>query len=535
MQQLSPLLIIGVIVGYFILLLGVAWWTGRSASNRDFFTASRESPWYLVAFGMIGTSLSGVTFISVPGTVGAAYMNPAIEQAPNMGFSYLQMVFGYLAGYAVIALVLLPLYYRLQLTSIYTYLEGRFGRNAYKTGAGFFLVSRVIGAAFRLYLVAMVLYLFVFEAMGLPFWMVALLTIVLIWVYTFKGGIKTIVWTDTLQTLFMLIAVAWTLYELTTALDLSLATVWPTVKEAGLGQIFFFEGGWTDPNNFFKQFLAGMFIAIVMTGLDQDMMQKNLTCRTLQDAQKNVFSFSIVLVGVNFLFLVLGALLALYAVSFQVDIQGADTLYPTIALQYLPTGVGLLFLIGLVAAAYSSADSALTALTTSFCVDFLGFEVGTPKKKEAMPTMSDILETSVPSNILDEASKDKASSIASSYNENTSLRYLVHIGFSLLLFMTIVLFWWVNDESVIVKLFKYAGYTYGPLLGLYGFGLLTKRQVQDKWVPIICLLAPVLTYFINENSAALLWGYKFSFELLLLNGFLTAVGLFIMSKAAPTD
>lgn len=522
--SLSPAIIISVVLGYFALLLGVAWWTSRQANSQDFFTASRQSPWYVVAFGMIGTSLSGVTFISVPGTVGEAYRNAGIEQAPNMAFSYLQMVFGYLAGYAVIALVLLPLYYKLQLTSIYTYLEGRFGKRAYKTGAGFFLVSRVVGASFRLYLVAMVLFLFVFEGMGLPFWMVALLTIVLIWVYTFKGGIKTIVWTDTLQTLFMLIAVGWTLYELTSALNLSAGTVWPTIQEAGLGQIFFFEGGWTDPNNFFKQFLAGMFIAIVMTGLDQDMMQKNLTCKTLKDAQKNVFSFSLVLVGVNFLFLVLGALLALFAVSRQLVVDGADTLYPTIALQYLPTGVGLLFLIGLVAAAYSSADSALTALTTSFCVDFLGFKVTpSPSPQEVPITAEPILDTPL----------EEASQLPEEDEKYTSWRYRVHIGFSILLFLTIVLFWWINDESVIVKLFKYAGYTYGPLLGLYGFGLLTKRQVKDKWIPLVCLLAPVLTYIINENSATLLWGYQFGFELLLLNGFLTALGLWGFSKNAP--
>jgi Na+/proline symporter len=520
---LTPSIILGVIIGYFALLLGVAWWTSRRADNRDFFTASRQSPWYVVAFGMIGTSLSGVTFISVPGTVGAVYLNPELTQAPNMGFSYLQMVLGYLAGYTVIALVLLPLYYRLQLTSIYTYLEGRFGTRSYKTGAGFFLLSRVIGAAFRLYLVAMVLYLFVFEAMGVPFWAVAFLTIVLIWVYTFKGGIKTIVWTDTLQTLFMLLAVAWTVYELTGALGLSLGSVWPTVQDAGLGQIFFFEGGWTDPNNFFKQFLAGMFIAIVMTGLDQDMMQKNLTCRSLPDAQKNMFTFSIVLVGVNFFFLLLGALLALYANNFDVAFERADTLYPTIALQYLPTGVGLLFLIGLVAAAYSSADSALTALTTSFCVDFLGFNVQqTPSADAPAKTDANVLDTPL-----------EPLPPAPQFVENgnyTALRYRVHLGFSLLLFLTIVLFWWISDDSVVVLLFKLASYTYGPLLGLYSFGLLTQQKVLDRWVPLVCLLAPLATFFINNNSEWLLWGYKFGFELLLLNGLLTFLGLWLFRQ-----
>ena len=524
-HQLSPWVIIGVVIGYFALLLGVAWRTSRQANTDDFFTASRQAPWYVVAFGMIGTSLSGVTFISVPGTVGAVFMNTELEQAPNMSFSYLQMVFGYVAGYAVIALVLLPLYYRLQLTSIYTYLEGRFGTRAYKTGAGFFLVSRVIGAAFRLYLVAMVLFLFVFESMGVPFWVVALFTIVLIWVYTFKGGIKTIVWTDTLQTFFMLVAVVWTLYELNIALSAAVLSPWQTITDAGLNQVLFLEGGWTDPNNFFKQFLGGMFIAIVMTGLDQDMMQKNLTCRTLKDAQKNVFSFSLVLVAVNFLFLVLGALLAVYAVIFQLDISKADTLYPTIALEYLPTGVGLLFLVGLVAAAYSSADSALTALTTSFCVDFLGFKVGTGVTREEKIVVEE--------QILDAPIADRTPEIEEN-KKAVALRYRVHIGFSILLFLTIVLFWWINDESVIVKLFKYAGYTYGPLLGLYGFGLLTKRMVADRWVPLVCILAPVLTYIINANSEVLLFGYKFGFELLLLNGLLTAIGLFLISSKASS-
>lgn len=495
--------ILSIVLGYFLLLLGIAWWTSRRGHSADFFTANRESPWYLVAFGMIGASLSGVTFISVPGVVGAAFVLEG--SGTNQQFAYLQMVLGYLVGYAVIAGILLPLYYRLRLTSIYTYLEQRFGFWSYKTGAGYFLLSRVIGAAFRLFLVAMVLHTFVFESWGLPFWMVALLTIVLIWLYTFRGGIKTIVWTDTLQTLCMLIAVGWTLFALIDALGWSMGNLWGNVQAEGLGQIFFFEGGWSDPLNFWKQFIAGAFIAIVMTGLDQDMMQKNLTCRSLGDAQKNMFTFSIVLVVVNFLFLLLGGLLAIYAQRNGILVERADQLYPTIALQYLPMGVGLVFIVGLVAAAYSSADSALTALTTSFCVDFLGFQPQT--------TTEGNTEIQAP----------------------TSTRYFVHIGFSLLLFLVIVLFWAINDQSVIVALFKLAGYTYGPLLGLYTFGLMTQRSVKDQAVPIVCLLAPALTYLINVKSQAWLWGYTFGFELLLLNGALTFIGLLLVSGRGSID
>lgn len=512
---LSPSLLLSIVGGYFLLLLFIAFWTGRKANNQDFFVANKQSPWYLVAFGMIGASLSGVTFISVPGMVGGVYLNSGLDTAANIQFSYMQMVLGYLAGYAVISLVLLPLYYRLNLTSIYTYLEQRFGTASYKTGAGFFLISRVIGAAFRLYLVAMVLYLFVFEPWNVPFWLVSLLTIALIWIYTFKGGIKTIVWTDTLQTLFMLIAVVMTVIALMNELDFSMG-VWGRIQAEGLGQIFFFEEGWSDSNNFFKQFFAGMFIAIVMTGLDQDMMQKNLTCRTIEDAQKNMFSFSVVLLFVNFLFLILGALLAIYALENGIKYDRPDSLYPTIALRHLPWEVGVVFIIGLVAAAYSSADSALTALTTSFCVDFLGFKTNSEASEKKFVDQEEILDSPTQYSI---AKKDGM--------ERT--RYLVHIGFSVVLFLVIVVFWMINDESVVVKLFKFAGYTYGPLLGLYAFGLFTNRSINDQGVPFVCLIAPILTYFINAYSTVLLWGYKFGFELLLVNGLLTFIGLWLLT------
>lgn len=518
-MTLSPGILLGAIGGYFLMLIFVAYWTSRNATNSDFFSASKQSPWYLVAFGMIGASLSGVTFISIPGTVGAVYLKPELGTATNMQFSYLQMVMGYLAGYAVIATILLPLYYRLNLTSIYTYLEQRFGVASYKTGAAFFMISRMIGSSFRLYLVAVVLYTFVFEPWGFPFWGVSLITIILILVYTYKGGIKTIVWTDTLQTVFMLVALVLTIVELARVLNIPMGNLWATVQSENLGQIFFFEGGWSDPNNFFKQFFAGMFIAIAMTGLDQDMMQKNLTCRTLQDAQKNMFSFSIVLFFVNFIFLVLGALLAIYALRFSVEFGRSDNLYPTLALRHLPWEIGLIFIIGLIAAAYSSADSALTALTTSFCVDFLGFKTNIKTK-----TMN--------SNISTENILDANNQIITDEEEerNTRTRHRVHIGFSVLSFLMIILFWMINDDSVINNLFKIAGYTYGPLLGLYTFGLFTKYPVHDKIVPLVCISTPIITYIINLNSVTWLWGYKFGFELLLLNGTLTFLGLWLVRK-----
>jgi len=514
---LSPGLILSIVGGYFLLLLLIAFLTSKNADNNDFFVANRQSPWYLVAFGMIGASLSGVTFISIPGMVGAAYLNSEVTNVANMQFSYMQMVLGYLVGYTVIATVLLPLYYKLNLTSIYTYLEHRFGTASYKTGAAFFLLSRIIGASFRLYLVAMVLYLFVFEPWGVPFWVVSLFTIFLIWVYTFKAGIKTIVWTDTLQTTFMLIAVVMTVVELTNAMDISIGGTWNAISSEGMGQVFFFEGGWSDPNNFFKQFFAGMFISIVMTGLDQDMMQKNLTCRNIKDAQKNMFSFSIVLVFANFIFLMLGALLAMYALRFGVEFGKSDSLYPTIALKHLSWEIGVVFIVGLVAAAYSSADSALTALTTSFCVDFLGFKTA---NKDDSEEIEGVLDT--PSNV--PGKELEGGSIQT--------RYFVHVGFSIILFFVIVAFWLINDKSVINALFKFAGYTYGPLLGLYAFGLFTTRTVNDSRVPIICVLAPILTYLINANSEMLLFGYKFGFELLLVNGLLTFMGLWSLSKVS---
>jgi len=486
MIELTPNWILGIIGAYFLMLLGVSWLTGRENQNEVFFLAGRKSPWFVVAFGMIGASLSGVTFISIPGLVGTSGV--------NMAFSYMQIVLGYLLGYAVIAFVLLPLYYRLQLTSIYTWLEGRFGMVSYKTGASFFLVSRTVGAAFRLFLVAMVLQRFVLGPMGIPFFGTVAATIVLIWVYTFRAGLKTIIWTDTLQTFFMLAAVVLTIFSILSFMEKGFGEVVELMQSSGYSKVFFTEGGWSDPNFFLKQIVSGALITIVMTGLDQDMMQKNLSCRSLGEAQKNMVVFAIVLVGVNLVFLSLGALLYLYAGEIGLPIpEQTDQLYPIIALEHLSPIIGIAFIIGLIAAAYSSADSALTALTTSFCIDILGFERRHQGRKQQQ-----------------------------------RIRTLVHIGFSLLLFGVILGFHALNDDAVINNLFRAASYTYGPLLGLYTFGLLTSLQVRDKWVVLVCLAAPVVSYALDTVFKNEL-GLNLGFLVLALNGMLTFFGLLAIS------
>ena len=372
---LSPSLILTIVAAYFLLLMVISYFTGRNASDSTFFLANRRSAWYLVAFGMVGASLSGVTFISIPGAVGAG--------GTNQAFSYMQIVFGYLLGYFVVANVLLPVYYRLNLTTIYSYLEKRLGFYSHKTGSFFFLLSRTIGASFRLYLVAIVLQRFVMDAYGVPFWLTVLTTIILIWIYTYRGGIKTIVITDTLQTFCMLTAVALTIVVIARELGTGISDLPALISQSEYGQMFFFKGGWGDTNYFWKQFISGALITIVMTGLDQDMMQKNLSCRNIREAKKNMYSLAVVLVFVNILFLSLGAMLYIYAAREGISIPDkSDQLYPAIALQHLPASIGILFVLGLIAAAYSSADSALTSLTTSFCIDFLGFEKRDDKRNE---------------------------------------------------------------------------------------------------------------------------------------------------------
>ena len=479
---MSPQKVLLVISVYFVLLIVISYFTSRRADTTTFFTGDRQSPWYLVAFGMIGASLSGVTFISVPGWVN------------DSQFTYMEVVLGYLVGYFVIANVLMPLYYRLNLTSIYSYLETRFGFWSYKTGAFFFLISRTFGASARLFLVATVMQLAIFDQWNIPFWVTVLVTILLIYIYTFRGGIKTIVWTDTLQTLFMLLAVIVSIILIGNAMDLSFEGMVSTIKGSKYANIFVWD--WNSDKNFSKQFMAGAFIAIAMTGLDQDMMQKNLTCRNLKDAQKNMYWFSITLVFVNLLFLSLGVLLYLYAAQEGIAIpEKSDELYPTLAINHMNDFAAIAFVLGITAAAYSSADSALTALTTSFCVDFLDFDKrpeGTRKKT----------------------------------------RMFVHIVFSLLVFLVIMGFELLNNDAVISTVFKIAGYTYGPLLGLYALGLFSKLRLKDRWVPLVCLLAPLVLYVIDSQSEAWFGGFKFGFATLIVNGILTVVGLIIISKTA---
>ncbi len=479
---MSPSQILLLIIAYFGVLILISYFTGKEDSNDAFFKANTSAPWYLVAFGMIGASLSGVTFISVPGAV------------ETKQFGYLQVVFGYFFGYLVIAYILLPLYYRLGLTSIYTYLKDRFGVVSYKTGAIAFLISRTIGAAFRLFLVAKVLQLLVFDQFSIPFFLTVIITIALIWLYTFRGGIKTIIFTDTLQTLFMLISVVVTITFLASALDLnSLSEIYVYVKENSLSKTFFLDNI-DNPQYFIKSFLAGMFITITMTGLDQDMMQKNLTCKNLKEAQKNMISFSVVLIFVNILFLALGLMLTQYANQHGITAK-KDDLFPTIAM--LPE-IGIItsafFLLGLIAAAYSSADSALTSLTTSFCIDIIELN----KKPKQL---------------------------------QKKVRKTTHIIVSIVLILIIILFDLIfKDVSIIWELFKAAGYTYGPLLGLFAFGILTKYKINDTYVWVIAIIAPIVSYLLNMHSIDLLNGYQIGFEILIINGILTFLGLILLRR-----
>jgi Na+/proline symporter len=435
---------------------------------------------------MIGASLSGVTFMSVPGWV------------KDTQFSYMVVVLGYLFGYFVIALVLLPLYYRLKLTSIYTYLEQRFGFWSYKTGAGFFLLSRTLGASLRMFLVINVLQIFVFDAWNVPFWVNAMVFIILIILYTLKGGIRTIVWTDTLQTTFMLLAVILSIIYISKGLGKPIMGLFSEIKESNISRMFITD--WHNERYFIKQFFSGMFITIAMTGLDQEMMQKNLSCKNLKEAQKNMFTFSGILVIVNLLFLFLGAVLLVYSQSKGVVVTSSDELFPIIALKFLGPMAGIVFLIGLISAAFPSADGALTSLTTSVSIDFLGLN----KRK------------------------------GFSEKSATRIRYGVHLSIAFVFFISILIFSTFNDRAIIDKLFTIAGYTYGPLLGLYSFGLFTKRKVNDRITPFIAILSPVICFILSKYSVQLFNGYKFGFELLLLNGFLTFTGLYLFSKNPST-
>lgn len=478
---MTPTLIFISFLVYTVLLFAVTWITTRKANSDSFYIGNKASPWFVVAYGMIGASLSGVTFMSVPGWVGTTQ------------FSYLLVVAGYMIGYTVIATVLMPMYYRLNLTSIYSYLEQRFGFWSYKTGAFFFLLSRTIGASFRMFLVVNVLQVFVFDAWNIPFIVTVSIFIALIILYTLKGGIKTIIWTDTLQTTFMLLAVGLSIYLISKDLQFDFRHLISTVWNSDYSNIVVTD--WHSKQYYLKQILSGAFIAIVMTGLDQEMMQKNLSCRNIGEAQKNMFSFSLVLVFVNLMFLFLGAVLYIFSTKHGIDLPSrTDDLFPLIAIKYLGPLAGLVFIIGLISAAYPSADGALTSLTTSFTIDFLGLN-----KRD---------------DLNDEQKK--------------RMRYKVHLSFAVLLLLVIVLFRAINDRAVIDKLFTVAGYTYGPLLGLYAFGLFTRFQVKDKLVPYVAISSPIFCYLLSDFSVQLLNGYKFGFELLIINGLYTFIGLWLL-------
>jgi len=486
---MTPYLALGILFVYFFILIIISIKTSKGADSNSFFTANKSVPWWLVAFGMIGTSISGVTFVSVPGAVGTKF------------FSYFQMVLGFTAGYVFIGTVLMPLYYRLNLISIYGYLNTRYGFWSYKTGSAFFLLSRTLGSAVRLFIAAKVLQIAIYDPLGVPFELSVIFTIALIWVYTFKGGIQTIVITDTLQTFFLITAVAMTIYLIANQLNLSFGEMISQVYSSPMSETFFFDGGWGDAKNFFKLFISGAFIAIVMTGLDQDLMQKNLTCKNIKEAQKNMFWFTITLVFVNIMFLGLGALLYMYASQKGIQTPtNTDDLYPMMALKVFSDPsfgmagilVGVTFLIGITAATYASSDSALTALTTAFSIDFMNVE----NKTEV---------------------------------ERIKIKNRVHIGFSVIFVVVILIFNVLNNSDVISAIYKIASYTYGPLLGLFAYGIYTKRNVIDKYVPFICVASPIITYFaviLIEKYT----GYIFGFENLLLNGLITVVGLMIFRK-----
>ncbi len=483
---MNPLLVLVVILAYFGILLLISYFTGRHINSETYFTGNRRSPWYVVAFGMIGASLSGITFISVPGEVGNTY------------FYYFQLVLGYLVGYFLIAMVLLPLYYRMRLVSIYSYLHSRFGKVSHKTGAAFFLTAQSLGASLRLFVVAGVLQLAFFDYYHIPFMVTVILTLFMILAYTNKAGIKTIVWTDTFQTFMMLSSVIISILIITKGLHLSFGETIKTIAHSKYSRIF--NWNWSYEKNFYKQFLTGIVVALAMNGLDQNEMQKSLTCRNLKEAQKNIYLYSIILVITNLIFLSLGALLYIYAehtgISLPVDQAGhfmdTDKVFPTMALQYFSTGAGIIFLLGIASAAFSSADSALTALTTSFYTDFLQTEGKTDEEKRKMKNR-------------------------------------VNISFSILLIVIIMIFRVVNNDSVINTVFTIAGYTYGPLLGLYGFGLITRKKVKDKWVPVVAVLSPLVSWVINVLMIRYT-GFRLGFTVLLLNGMITYFGLYMIRK-----
>lgn len=490
--------ILAIIIIYFGVLILISNLVSKKSSDNDtFFKANKNSKWYLVAFGMIGTALSGVTFISVPGNVGS----------PESQFSYFQFVLGNAIGFLIIAKVLLPLYYRMNLTSIYGYIEQRLGTISYKTAASIFLISRTIGSAFRLYLVVIVLQRYVFDYFGVPFAATVLISLGLIFAYTYRGGLKTIIITDTLQTFFLVSSVFLTIIFICQSLDLSAIEAFEAVKNSNYSKIFFYED-YLKGNFVVKQILGGIFVTIAMVGLDQDLMQKNLSCKNIGEAQKNMFTFTGIFVVINIFFLSVGALLYLFATKNNIEIPmvngvtRTDYLFPEIAFNHLAIFPAIIFLLGLTAATFATTDSALTALTTSFCVDFLNMD----KTENA------------------------------SNPKNVKKRHLVHLGFSLLMFFVIIVFNSLNDQSVVTMIFKVASYTYGPLLGLYAFGLFMKsKTVNDKLVPFVCVVSPLVCFFLAKNSATLFGNYVIDNELIILNGLITFIGLLLISKPATSQ
>ena len=499
---MSPTVLLSFIIGYFLMLIIVSYITSRKSSdNATFFIANRSSKWYLVAFGMIGTALSGVTFISVPGEVG----NLAGSQ-----FRYFQFVLGNAVGYFIVAGILLPLYYKMHLISIYEVIGRTLGKVSHKTAAAIFLISRTIGSAFRLYLVAIVLQHFIFDEMGVPFWLTIVICLLLIWGYTYRGGLKTIIITDSLQTFFLVSSVFLSIYFICSSLNMNIGQAFDAIKDSGYSKIFFTDHFVTNKFHFSKQFLGGIFVTIGMFGLDQDLMQKNLSCKNLKEAQKNMLSFTVVFVIINLFFLSVGALLYIYAnregIAIPIDAithkPRTDYLFPEIALNHFKGVPAVVFMLGLTAATFATTDSGLTALTTSFCIDFLNFD----KKKN----------------------QDE--------HDMVKKRHHVHIGFSVLILLVILLFNAVNDSSVVTAIFKVATYTYGPLIGLFAFSLYAKkRNVLDKATPVICILAPLACFFIDKYSTALFNGYVFAEELIIVNGLLTFIGLLVVSKKKTTE
>ncbi|TAJ63182.1 MAG: sodium:solute symporter [Chitinophagaceae bacterium] len=480
---MSPLLLFSFVIAYFLILLGVAWYTGKNSTNDSFFIGNKSSNWMLVAFGMVGTSLSGVTFVSVPGAVA------------KESFAYFQITLGYLLGYLVIAYVLLPLYYKLNLTSIYNYLHNRLGFTSYKTGAGFFILSRILGATARLYLVVNILQEAILNSFHVPFWATTLIILVMILLYTYEGGVKTIVWTDTLQTTCMLLGLIICVVYILSNMNMGFTESLQAMGEKGYSKIFF-----TDPNSklfFVKQILAGAFITVTMTGMDQEMMQKNISVKTLKDSQKNVISMSIVLMVVILIFLFLGGLLYLYAAQLNLDVTG-DKLFPAIALQHMPPFVSVIFIIALISALFPSADGAITALTSTFCIDIIGMQRR---------------------NDLTDAQKKK-------------MRQRVHLSFAAIFLLFVMMFKWINDSSMIGVILKVATFTYGPLLGLFTFGILLKRKVNDKLVPFVCIASPIICFFLDRFQKQIFGSFELGLELLIINGLITFTGLWLISKPA---